>query len=48
MCSKYVEASNEVIIKFSAEICLILIDKIIEMHGQENIIKRSKHVACVL
>ena len=37
MCSKYVEASNKLIIKFSASSWLILINKYIEMHGQQNI-----------
>ena len=37
MCSKHVEAWNELIIKFSASRWLILINKYIEMHGQQNI-----------
>jgi len=37
MCSKHVEASNKLIIKFSASSWLILINKYIEMHGQQNI-----------
>ena len=39
MCSKHVEAWNKLIIKFSASIWLILINKYIEMHGQQNIKK---------
>ena len=37
MCSKHVEAWNKLNIKFSASSWLILINKYIEMHGQENI-----------
>ena len=37
MCSKHVEASNKLIIKFTASSWLILINKYIEMHGQQNI-----------
>ena len=37
MCSKHVEAWNKLIIKFSVSSCLILINKYIEMHGQQNI-----------
>ena len=37
MCSKHVEAWNKIIIKFSASSWLILINKYIEMHGQQNI-----------
>ena len=37
MCSKHVEAWNKLIIKFSASSWLILINKYIEMHGQQNI-----------
>ena len=40
MCSKHVEAWNKFIIKFSASGCLILINKYIEMHGQQNIKKK--------
>ena len=36
-CSKDVEASNKLIIKFSASSWLILINKNFEMHGQQNI-----------
>ena len=36
-CSKHVEAWNKLIIKFSASIWLILINKYIEVHGQQNI-----------
>ena len=39
MCSKHVEASNKLIIKFSASSWLILRNKYIEMHGQQNIKK---------
>ena len=39
MCSKHVEAWNKLIIKFSASSWLILINKYIEMHGQQNIKK---------
>ena len=37
MCSKHVEARNKLIIKFIASSCLILINKYIETHGQQNI-----------
>ena len=37
ICSKHVEALNKLIIKFSASSWLILINKYIEMHGQQNI-----------
>ena len=37
MCSKHAEAWNKLIIKFSASSWLILINKYIEMHGQQNI-----------
>ena len=37
MCSKHVEAWNKLIIKFSASSWLILINKYIEMHSQQNI-----------
>ena len=37
MCSKHVEAWNKLIIKFSASSWLILRNKYIEMHGQQNI-----------
>ena len=36
-CLKHVEAWNKLIIKFSASSCLILINKYIEMRGQQNI-----------
>ena len=39
MCSKHVQAWNKLIIKFSASSWLILINKYIEMHGQQNIKK---------
>ena len=43
MCSKHVEAWNK-LIKFSASSWLILINKYIEMHGQQNIkISGSRH-----
>ena len=42
MCSKHVEAWNKLIIKFSASSWLILINKYIEMHGQQNITKKKK------
>ena len=41
MCSKHVEAWNKLIIKLSASSWLILINKYIEMHGQQNI-KRQR------
>ena len=44
MCSKHVEAWNKVIIKFSASSCLILRNKYIEMHGQQNI--KQKPTRC--
>jgi len=37
MCSKYVEAWNKLIIKFSASSWLKLRNKYIKMHGQQNI-----------
>ena len=37
MCSKHAEAWNKLIIKFSASSWLILRNKYIEMHGQQNI-----------
>ena len=37
ICWKHVEAWNKVIIKFSASSWLILRNKYIEMHGQQNI-----------
>ena len=37
MCSKHVEAWNKLITKFSASSWLILINKYIEMHVQQNI-----------
>ena len=37
MCLKHVEAWNKLIMKFSASSWLILINKYIEMHGQQNI-----------
>ena len=37
MCSKHVEAWNKLITKFSASSWLILRNKYIEMHGQQNI-----------
>ena len=36
MCSKHVEARNKLTITFSASSWLILINKHIEMHGQQN------------
>jgi len=41
MCSKHVVAWNKLIIKFSASSWLILINKYIEMHGQQNIKKNN-------
>ena len=41
MYSKHVEAWNKLIIKFSASSCLILRNKYIEMHGQQNIKKKN-------
>ena len=50
MCSKHVEAWNKLIIKLSASSWLILRNKYIEMHGQQNIKKKKKlqrsQVAC--
>ena len=43
-CSKHVEAWNKLIIKFSASSWLILINKYIEMHGQQNIKISIQHV----
>jgi len=43
MCSKHVEAWNKLIIKFSASHWLILINKYIEMHGEQNI--KTLHVS---
>ena len=40
MCSKHVEALNKLIKKFSASMWLILINKYIGMHGQQNIKKK--------
>ena len=37
VCSKHVEDSNKLIIKCSASSWLILRNKYIEMHGQQNI-----------
>jgi hypothetical protein len=39
VCSKHVEAWNKLIIKYSASSWLILRNKYIEMHGQQNIKK---------
>ena len=44
MCSKHVEAWNKLIIKFSASTCLILRNKYIAMHGQQNI--KNKTPTC--
>ena len=45
MCSKHVGAWNKLIIKFSASRWWILINKYIEMHGQQNIKKKKiRHV----
>ena len=41
MCSKHVEAWNKFIIKFSASGLLILRNKYIEIHGQQNIKKNT-------
>ena len=41
MCSKHVEVWNKLIKKFSASSWLILINKYIDMHGQQNIKKNS-------
>ena len=43
-CAQHVEASNKLIIKFSASSWLILINKYIEMHGQQNIKKTTNSV----
>ena len=40
MCSKHVEALNKPIITFSASSWLILRNKYIQMHGQQNIKKK--------
>ena len=42
ICSKHVGAWNKLIIKFSASSWLKLINKYIEMHGQQNIKKKSR------
>ena len=42
MCSKHVEDWNKLIIKFRASSWLILINKCIEMHGQQNIKKNTQ------
>ena len=47
MCSKHVEAWNKLIIKFSAS-CLILINKYIEMHGQQNIKKEQTNMTILV
>ena len=44
MCLKHVEAWNKLIIKFSASSWLTLINKYIEMHGQQNI-KKHKSIS---
>ena len=44
MCSKHVEAWNKLIIKFSASSWLILRNKYIEMHGQQNIKKKKSRL----
>ena len=41
MCPKHVQAWNKVIIKFCASSWLILINKYIEMHGQQSIKKKE-------
>ena len=41
MCLKHVEAWNKLITKFSASSWLLLINKYIEMHGQQNIKKEE-------
>ena len=46
MCSKHVEAWNIIIIKLSASSWLILRNKYIEMHGQQNI-KICVYVFCM-
>ena len=48
MSSKHVEASNKLIIKFSASSWLILTNKYIEMHGQQNIKKKKNCATDVL
>ena len=48
MFSKHVEAWNKLIIKFSASSCLILINKYIEMYGQQNIKKYIYFLASFL
>jgi len=45
-CSKHVEAWNKLIIKFSASSWLILRNKYIEMHGQQNIKKSLCNIPC--
>ena len=45
MCSKHVEAWNKLIIKFSASSWLILINKYIEMYGQQNIKKLVQNIS---
>jgi len=45
MCSKHVEARNKLIIKFSASSWLILRNKYIEAHSQQNI-KKSDTGCC--
>ena len=42
MCSKHVEFWNKVIIKFNSSSCWILINKYIEMHGQQNTKKKKE------
>ena len=46
MCSKHVEAWNKLIIKFIAPCWLLLINKYIEMYGQQIIKKKSRHNMC--
>ena len=46
MCSKHLEAWNKLIIKFGASSWLILRNKYIEMHGQQNI-KKIKNICFV-
>ena len=50
LCSKHVQAWNKLVIKFSASSWLILRNKYIEMHGQQNIKKKkvlvSVHNTC--
>ena len=43
ICSKHVEAWNKLIKEFSASSWLILINKYIEIHGQENIKKKNTY-----